>query len=85
MGEFPNQLKYKKLTKIWSETMVFSSQLRLFPQIIIALDIYTAYMGLVPRKPVFGVSVKERFSSASEISKNIEISLEASLDMMLSS
>ena len=34
----------KKVTKIWSKTMVFSSQLRQFPQMIIALDKYTEYM-----------------------------------------
>ena len=35
---------YKNLTKIWSETLVFSSQLRQFIQMIIALDKYTGYM-----------------------------------------
>ena len=29
---------------MWSETMVFSSQLRQFPLMIIALDKYTVYM-----------------------------------------
>ena len=44
-------------------------------------------MGLVARKPVFGVSDKARLkpdSSATETSKNIAISLETSLDMILS-
>ena len=45
-------------------------------------------MGPHARKPVFGVSNKVSFkqvSSATETSWNIEISLEASLDMKLSS
>ena len=45
-------------------------------------------MGLVTTKPVFGVSDKARLkpvSSATETSYNIEISLQASLDMILSS
>ena len=44
-------------------------------------------MGLVTRKPVFGVSDKVRFKPASwttETSKKIENALEASLDMMVS-
>ena len=44
-------------------------------------------MGLDMRKPVFGVSKKESFkpvSSVTETSKKIEISLVASLDMVLS-
>ena len=44
-------------------------------------------MGLVMRKPVFGVSDKMRFkpaSSATETSQKIEIALEASLDMIVS-
>ena len=43
-------------------------------------------MGLVSRKPVFGVSDKASFklvSSATETSQKIEISLVASLDMIL--
>ena len=46
-----------------------------------------AEMGLVVRKPVFGVSNKRSFkpvSSATETSWKIEISLVASLDMILS-
>ena len=45
-------------------------------------------MGLVATKPVFVVSDKVRLkpvSSATETSWNIEISLEASLDIILSS
>ena len=45
------------------------------------------YMGLAARKPVFGVSDKVRFKpipSATEISKKIEISRVASLDIILS-
>ena len=45
-------------------------------------------VGLVASKPVFGVSDKARLkpvSSATETSKSIEILLEASLDMILSS
>ena len=41
-------------------------------------------MGLVARKPVFGVSNKVRFKpaySATEISQKIEIALDASIDM----
>ena len=44
-------------------------------------------MGLVARKPVFGVSVKARLklvSSAGETSLKIEISSVAGLDMILS-
>ena len=44
-------------------------------------------MGLVARKPVFGVSSKASFkpvSSATETSKKIEISPVSSLDMILS-
>ena len=46
------------------------------------------YLGLVTRKPVFEVSDKARLKpvfSATETSWNIEISLDASLDMILSS
>ena len=45
------------------------------------------YMGLVMTKPVFGVSDKVRFKpacSATEISQKNDISLVASLDMVLS-
>ena len=45
-------------------------------------------LGLVARKPVFGVSEKARLKpacSATETSQKIEISLVASLDMILSS
>ena len=45
------------------------------------------YLSLNATKPVFGVSDKERLkpvSSTTETSKKIEISLEASLDMILS-
>ena len=45
------------------------------------------YMGLVATKPVFGVSDKVSFKpaySATETSKKNEISLVASLDMVLS-
>ena len=45
-----------------------------------------AQLGLVARKPVFGVSDKASFkpvSSAAETSQKIEISLVASLDMIL--
>ena len=44
-------------------------------------------MGLVARKPVFGVSNKVRFKpafSATETSQKIEIALEASLGMIFS-
>ena len=44
-------------------------------------------MGLIARKPVFGVSAKASFkpvSSATETSKKIETSSAASLDMILS-
>ena len=41
--QWPNQLT-RNGQKIWSETMVFSGQLRQFPQIIIALDKYTGSM-----------------------------------------
>ena len=47
ISEFPNQLPksaYRKLTKIWSETMGFISQLRQIPRMIIALDRYTGYL-----------------------------------------
>ena len=46
-----------------------------------------SFMGLVATKPVFRVSRKARFKpacSATETSKKIEISLVASLDMILS-
>ena len=46
-----------------------------------------SHMGLVARKPVFGVSDKARIkpvSSATETSKNIKISLVASPDIILS-
>ena len=45
------------------------------------------YLGRCVTKPVFGVSDKARFkpvSSATEVSQKIEISLVASLDMILS-
>ena len=52
------------------------------------MSIYPAdNMGLVPRKSVFQGSNKASFkpvSSATETSKRVEISLEASLDMILS-
>ena len=40
ISEFPNQ----SIDKIWSKTIVFSSQLRQFPQMIVALNKYTGYM-----------------------------------------
>ena len=42
-SEFSNQLTRNR-QKIGCESMVFSSQLSQFPQIIIALDKYTGYM-----------------------------------------
>ena len=48
---------------------------------------YIIIMGLVARKPVFGVSDKVRFKpacSATETSQKVEISLVASLDLALS-
>ena len=35
---------YKKLTKIWFETIVFPSQLRQFPKMISVLDKYTVFI-----------------------------------------
>ena len=35
---------YKKFSKMWSKTLVFSSQLRQFLQMIIALGEYTGYI-----------------------------------------
>ena len=43
ISEFPNQLT-RNWQKLWSKTMVFSSQLRQFPQMIIALVKYAGYM-----------------------------------------
>ena len=37
-------LRKHRFQKLWSETQVFSSHLRKFPQMIIALDKYTGYM-----------------------------------------
>ena len=49
ISEFPNKLT-RNWQKIWSETMVFLSQLRQFPQIIIALDKYTGFFVYVSTK-----------------------------------
>ena len=54
---------------------------------IVGFSRVMAHMGLVARKPVFGVSDKASFkpvSSATVTSQNIEIWLVASLDMILS-
>ena len=54
---------------------------------IVGFSPVVAHMGLVAGKPSFGVSNKASFkpvSSATVTSQNIEISLVASLDMILS-
>ena len=58
----------------------------LFGLLLCVLTCTNSYLGLVARKPVFGVSDKASFkpvSSAIETSKKIDISLEASLDTKL--
>ena len=66
LSEFPNQLA-RNLQKIWSETMVFSSQLRQFPKVIIVLDKCTVYMFTPSPNCMMSSSVAMEIFSISKI------------------
>ena len=80
--------KISRPQKAWKITQYAKSWVWLWAYAIGVILHGLAYMGLVATKSDFRVSVKawlKPFSSASETSLNIEVSLEASLDIILSS